>query len=45
MTAGRPVCERANLTVFSTASVPALKNAAFAFEIGASSHKRSASPT
>ena len=28
ITAGRPVCRRANLTAFSTASVPALKNAA-----------------
>ena len=30
ITAGRPVYARANLTAFSTASVPALKNAAFA---------------
>ena len=44
ITAGRPVYERANLIAFSTASVPALKNAAFAGPaIGASAHSRSAS--
>ena len=40
------VYERANLTAFSTASVPALKNAAFAGPaIGASAMSRSASVT
>jgi hypothetical protein len=46
ITAGRRVKERANLTAFSTASVPALKNAAFAgFRTGVSSTSRSASAT
>ena len=46
ITAGRPVKARANLTAFSTASVPALKKAAFLGpSIGASSHSRSASVT
>ena len=46
ITAGRPVCARANLTEFSTASVPALKNAAFAgLRTGASSVRRSARST
>ncbi len=44
ITAGRPVARRANLTAFSTASVPALKNAArVGPEIGTSLLKRSAS--
>jgi hypothetical protein len=44
--AGRRVYERANLTAFSTASVPALKNAAFAGPLnGARSSSRSASVT
>ena len=43
-TAGRPVYERANLIAFSTASAPALKNAALAgLRTGASSQSRSAS--
>ena len=43
-TPGRPVCSRASFTAFSTASVPALKNAArVSPEIGASAHSRSAS--
>ena len=46
ITAGRPVYARANLTAFSTASVPALKNAAFTGpEIGARASSRSASAT
>ena len=46
ITAGRPVEARANLIAFSTASVPALKNAALVGPaIGASSHSRSASVT
>ena len=46
ITAGRPVDARANLTAFSTASVPALKKAAFTGpEIGARSASRSASST
>ena len=46
ITAGRFVYERANLIEFSTASVPALKNAALAGPlIGASSIMRSASST
>ena len=46
ITAGRPVYARANLTAFSTASVPALKNAALAgLRTGASSQRRSASET
>ena len=46
ITAGRFVYERANLIAFSTASVPALKNAALvAPEIGADSTRRSASVT
>ena len=46
ITAGRPVNARANLTAFSTASVPALKNAAFPGpENGARSSSRSASST
>ena len=44
ITAGRRVYARANLTAFSTASVPALKNAAFAGPLnGASASSRSAS--
>ena len=44
ITAGRPVYTRANLTAFSTASVPALKKAAFAGPaIGIDSVSRSAS--
>ena len=44
ITAGRFVYERANLIAFSTASVPALKNAAFAGPAnGARSSRRSAS--
>ena len=44
ITAGRRVYARANLTAFSTASVPALKNAAFAGpRNGARSSSRSAS--
>ena len=44
ITAGRRVCARANLTAFSTASVPALKNAAFAGPVnGARSSRRSES--
>ncbi len=44
ITAGRFVYARANLTAFSTASVPALKNAALAGpEIGAIASSRSAS--
>ena len=43
---GRPVYRRANLTAFSTASVPALKNAArVGPAIGASAPSRSASST
>jgi hypothetical protein len=39
-TPGRPVCSRASFTAFSTASVPALKNAArVSPEIGASAHR------
>ena len=46
ITAGRFVYERANLIAFSTASVPALKNAAFTGpEIGANAISRSASVT
>ena len=46
ITAGRPVKLRANLTAFSTASVPALKNAAFAGPVsGNRSSSRSASST
>ncbi len=46
ITAGRPVNERANLIAFSTASAPALKNAAFAGpEKGAAASSRSASVT
>ena len=46
ITAGRFVYARANLTAFSTASVPALKNAAFVGpEIGVRSSRRSASST
>jgi hypothetical protein len=46
ITAGRFVNERANLIAFSTASVPALKNAALAgFRTGASSQRRSARVT
>ena len=46
ITAGRFVYERANLIAFSTASVPALKNAAFAGPVnGASASRRSASVT
>ena len=46
ITAGRPVYARANLTAFSTASVPALKNAAFAGPLnGATASRRSASVT
>ena len=46
ITAGRLVYERANLTAFSTASVPALKKAAFAGpENGARSRSRSARVT
>ena len=46
ITAGRPVYTRANLTAFSTASVPALKNAAFAGpRNGASASSRSATET
>ena len=46
MTAWRFVYERANLIAFSTASVPALKNAArFSPEIGVSAISRSASST
>ncbi len=46
ITAGRFVYARANLIAFSTASVPALKNAAFAGpEIGAVSTRRSPSVT
>ena len=46
ITAGRFVNARANLTAFSTASVPALKNAALAgLRTGASSQRRSASVT
>ena len=46
ITAGRFVYARANLTAFSTASVPALKNAAFTGpEIGARSTRSSASST
>ena len=46
ITAGRFVYARANLTAFSTASVPALKNAAFAgLRTGASAVSRSASST
>ena len=42
ITACRPVKARANLTAFSTASVPALKNAAFAGPVnGASASRRS----
>src|SRR4051794_2441076 len=41
ITAGRRVYARANLTAFSTASVPALKNAAFAGELkGATASSR-----
>jgi hypothetical protein len=43
ITAGRPVYARANFTAFSTASVPALKNAAFAGRVnGAAATRRSA---
>ena len=43
ITAGRRVKARANLTAFSTASVPALKNAAFAGRRnGATARSRSA---
>ena len=46
ITAGLPVEERANLTAFSIASVPALKNAAFVSpEIGVAARSRSASVT
>jgi hypothetical protein len=46
MTAGRPVNARANLIAFSTASVPALKNAAFLGPtIGVTSQRRSARVT
>ena len=46
MIAGRRVYARANLTAFSTASVPALKNAAFAGPLnGATASSRSASVT
>ena len=46
ITAGRRVESRANLTAFSTASVPALKKAAFAGpRNGARSSSRSASST
>ena len=46
ITAGRCVYARANLTAFSTASAPELKNAAFVgAEIGASAQSRSASST
>ncbi len=46
MTAGRLVYERANLTAFSTASVPALKKAAFAGPVnGETAIRRSASVT
>ena len=46
ITAGRFVYERANLIAFSTASVPALKNAAFVGpEIGVRASRRSASVT
>ena len=46
ITAGRFVYERANLIAFSTASVPALKNAAFVGPaIGDRSIRRSASAT
>ena len=46
ITAGRFVYERANLIAFSTASVPALKNAAFAGEVnGDTASSRSASVT
>ncbi len=46
ITAGRFVYERANLIAFSIASVPALKNAAFAGpEMGVSAMSRSASST
>ena len=46
MTAGRFVYERANLIAFSTASVPALKNAAFAGPVnGETAISRSASVT
>ena len=46
ITAGRFVYERANLTAFSTASVPALKKATFVGpEIGASGSSRSESVT
>ena len=42
ITACRPVNARANLTAFSTASVPALKKAAFAGPVnGASASSRS----
>ena len=46
ITAGRFVYARANLTAFSTASVPALKNAAFAGPVnGETASSRSASVT
>ena len=46
ITAGRPVASRANLTAFSTASVPALKKAALAGTVnGARASRRSASST
>ena len=46
ITAGRPVCRRASFTAFSTASVPALKNAArVGPAIGTSAHSRSARAT
>ena len=46
ITAGRFVYERANLIEFSTASVPALKNAAFAGHVnGATAIRRSARST
>jgi hypothetical protein len=46
ITAGRPVKRRANLTAFSTASVPALKNAALAGPLnGAAATRRSARRT
>ncbi len=46
ITAGRFVYERANLIEFSTASVPALKNATFAGDVnGATAIRRSARST
>ncbi len=46
ITAGRFVYDLANLTAFSTASAPELKNPARTSpEMGAASQRRSASPT